>query len=325
MLEAVEIMVARNERPARGIVISLGCDEEVGGERGAQAQAKRFHDEGFRPFLILDEGFAVLDGVIDAVEPPVAGIGVAEKGYLTVSMKVEQTGGHASMPAKNTAIGVLAAAIAKLEANPMSARIDGAAAQFFDELAREMPFEKKLLFANRWLTSWLLVNELEKSPSTAATLRTTTAVTTAAGGVAENVLPEHASATVNFRIHPRDSVESVLSHVREVIDDDRVKLIVLGTANEPSGISPSSGAPWELLDRTIRSCFEDVIVAPSLVLAATDSRHYAGLSDNVYRFTPMRLKPADLDRIHGLNERIPTGDYMTMIQFYLQLMRGAAL
>jgi carboxypeptidase PM20D1 len=325
MLEAIESMVSRNEQPQRGVVIAFGCDEEVGGDRGAKAQAARFKAEGLEPFLILDEGFAVLDGVIDAVEPPVAGIGIAEKGYLTVQMQVEQTGGHASMPAKNTAIGILAAAIAELEENPMSASIDGASARFFDELARAMPFEKKILFANRWLLSALLVNELEKTPSTAATLRTTTAVTQAAGGIAENVLPESATATVNFRIHPRDSVESVLTHVRTTIDDDRVKLSVLGSPSEPSGLSPAEGAPWELLDRTIRSCFEGVIVAPSLVLAATDSRHYAGLSDHVYRFTPMRLNPNDLDRIHGVNERIPTGDYMVMIQFYAQLLRGSSL
>ncbi len=324
VLEAVEYMISRNELPDRGVIIALGCDEEVGGERGAQQQAMRFREEGLAPFLILDEGFAVLDGVIDAVQANVAGIGIAEKGYLTVELQVEQTGGHASMPGPSTSIGILAAAIARLEENPMEARIDGAVGLFFDELAREMPFEKKLLFANRWLLESFLVSELEKQASTGATLRTTTAVTSTRGGIAENVLPESAQATVNFRIHPRDTVESVLAHVRQTIADERVKLVVLGAASEPSAVSPAQGAPWRLIEHTIRECFEGVIVAPSLVLGATDSRHYAGLSEHVYRFTPMKLKPADLDRIHGINERIPTGDYLDMIQFYVQLMRNGA-
>jgi carboxypeptidase PM20D1 len=253
----------------------------------------------------------------------VAGIGIAEKGYLTLRLEVQQGGGHASMPGKNSAIGILAAAITSLESNPMEAHIDGAVGLFFDELAREMEFGPKLLFANRWLTEGLLIRELEKQPSTAATLRTTTAVTTTTGGVAENALPESASATINFRIHPRDSIAGVLEHVSETVGDDRVRVEIQGTPSEPSGTSPANGAAYALLEQTIRECFEGVIVAPSLVLAATDSRHYAGLSPNVYRFNPIRLQSKDLDRIHGINERIPAKDYLAMIRFYRQLLSNS--
>jgi carboxypeptidase PM20D1 len=323
MLEAAELLISANERPRRGVVFSFGYDEEIGGERGARAQAERFAEEGLAPHLILDEGFVVLDGVIDAVQPMVAGIGIAEKGYLTLRLEVQQGGGHASMPGKNSAIGILAAAITSLESNPMEAHIDGAVGLFFDELAREMEFGPKLLFANRWLTEGLLIRELEKQPSTAATLRTTTAVTTTTGGVAENALPESASATINFRIHPRDSIASVLEHVSETVGDDRVRVDIQGTPSEPSGTSPANGAAYALLEQTIRECFEGVIVAPSLVLAATDSRHYAGLSPNVYRFNPIRLQSKDLDRIHGINERIPAKDYLAMIRFYRQLLSNS--
>ena len=323
MLEAAERMLTAGERPRRSVIFSFGLDEEIGGELGAEAQAARFAAGGLEPFLILDEGFAVLDGVIDAVERPVAGIGIAEKGYVTLQLSVSHAGGHTSMPTPQSAIGILAAAITRLESSPAPPAIDGAVAAFFDELAREMPFGKRLLFSNRWLTAPLLIPALDKAPGTAALLRTTCAVTMTAAGVADNVLPAAASATVNLRVHPRESVVEAVNRVRRLIDDPRVTIDLDGETQEPSALSPATGPAWDLLASTIRECYDDVIVAPALVLGGTDSRHYASLSPNVYRFNGLRLGPDDLERIHGIDERITTRNYLEMIRFYLQLLRNA--
>ena len=270
--------------------------------------------------MILDEGYGVLEGVVELVAPPIAAVGIAEKGLVTLELLVSATGGHASMPADQTSLGVLSAALAALEREQLSARLDGAPALFFDELARKMPFAQRFLFANRWITEPLLRRELLKQPTTAALVRTTTAVTTASAGVAENVLPERARATVNFRVHTRDDVQGVIEHAREVIDDERVQLTVIGESYEPSAVSPTEGEAWELLERTIRECYPGALVAPSLVVGATDARHYAGLSRSVYRFNGVRLGPEDLARIHGVDERISTGNYLEMIRFYLRLI-----
>lgn len=320
MLEALEILFGRGARPRRGVVVALGLDEEIGGAAGARAQAARFAEEGLEPFLILDEGYGVLEGVVELVAPPIAAVGIAEKGLVTLELLVSATGGHASMPADQTSLGVLSAALAALEREQLSARLDGAPALFFDELARKMPFAQRFLFANRWITEPLLRRELLKQPTTAALVRTTTAVTTASAGVAENVLPERARATVNFRVHTRDDVQGVIEHAREVIDDERVQLTVIGESYEPSAVSPTEGEAWELLERTIRECYPGALVAPSLVVGATDARHYAGLSRSVYRFNGVRLGPEDLARIHGVDERISTGNYLEMIRFYLRLI-----
>jgi carboxypeptidase PM20D1 len=322
MLEAVELLLSEGFRPRRAVILCFGLDEELGGNEGARAQAQRFADEGLRPHLILDEGYAVLEGVLDVVASPIAAVGVAEKGQLTLELRVRADGGHASMPEAQTSLGILAGAIAALERNPMPARLDGAPALFCDELAREMSFGQRFLFANRWITEPLLRRALLAKAGSAALVRTTTAVTTANAGVAPNVLPEEARATVNFRIHPRDDVAAVLERVRAVIDDERVELVVLGEAVEPSPTSPARGEAWELLERTIRECYPGVIVAPSLVVGATDARHYAALCPNVYRFTGLRLGPEDLERIHGVNERISTKNYLELIRFYRRLIQN---
>ena len=114
-----------------------------------------------------------------------------------------------------------------------------------------------------------------------------------------------------------------MEHVRSVIDDPRVQISVMGEPWESSSISPVEGPAWTLLETTIRECYPGVQVAPTLVLGATDARHYAGLSKNVYRFNGIRLGPEDLSRIHGTDERISTRNYLEMIRFYARLIERA--
>jgi carboxypeptidase PM20D1 len=324
ILEALEHLGTRGFRPRRGVVVALGLDEEIGGERGARAQAARFAAEGLRPHLVLDEGYGVLEGLVGPVKAPVAAIGVAEKGQLTVELVARAQGGHASMPERETAAGVLAAALQRLETHPAPARLDGTPGAFFDALAGEMEPGPRYLFANRWLFEPLLRRVLLDAPGTAALLRTTLAITRVEAGTADNALPQLARARVDLRLHPREGVEEALERLRRVVDDPRVELTALPGARPATPASPAEGPAWELLVRTIRDCYPDAVVAPALTVAATDSRHYQGLGPCVYRFNGLRLGPEDLARIHGTNERIPTGDYLAMVRFYARLVENAS-
>jgi carboxypeptidase PM20D1 len=64
----------------------------------------------------------------------------------------------------------------------------------------------------------------------------------------------------------------------------------------------------------------EAIVAPSLVVAATDTRHYEGIADDIYRFLPFVLGPDDTRGIHGIDERIPVEGYKDCVRFYVQLL-----
>ena len=65
-------------------------------------------------------------------------------------------------------------------------------------------------------------------------------------------------------------------------------------------------------------------MAPYLVVGGTDSRHYASLTRNVYRFLPVLADPPDLRRFHGTDERVSVDNYAQVIQFYGQFIRGFA-
>lgn len=326
IVEAVDALLAEGFVPERTVYLAFGHDEEVGGAEGARAMAELLAKRGVRLAWVLDEGGLVVRDMLPGVPSPVAVVGVAEKGAVSIGLKLDAPGGHSSTPPPHTAIGDLAAAVVRIERNPMPARIDGVTADLLDALAPELPFPARLVVANRWLFGPFLRWGLEGFPPTAAMLRTTTAVTMFNAGVKENVLPTEATAVVNFRIHPRDSIQKVVEHVERTIDDDRIDLQVgLRTKpREPSPVSPIDGPAFAGLAHTIRSIFPEAVVAPYLVVGGTDSRHYGVLSENVYRFMPFVLSGDDTRLAHGTDEHITVENLGRGVRFYRQLLLDAA-
>ena len=322
-LEAVEALLQEGFSPKRTVYIASGFDEEIGGDGGAKKIAEYLKSSGVELEYTIDEGSVITQGIIPGVKAPAALIGIAEKGYVTLELSVEGQAGHSSMPPKQTAIGVLSAAIEKLEANQFPADMSGPTGMLFDYIGREMSFVYKMLFSNRWLFGSVLQSQLAASPATNATIRTTTAATMFNAGVKSNVLPSSATAAVNFRILPGGSVQGVIDHVNTVVNDPRVKVKVLGEFSEPSPVSDISSASFMIVYKTTKQVFPDALVAPSLVIAGTDSKHFVGVARNLFRLNPHRLGKEDLAMLHGMNEKISLENYGECIKFYMQLIRNS--
>jgi carboxypeptidase PM20D1 len=322
LFEAVEQLAASGFRPARTVYLALGHDEEVSGTRGARAITERLATQGVRLWMSLDEGLAIVRGA-GGVTRPVALIGIAEKGFLTLEVTARAAGGHSSTPPTESAIGKLAQAIRLIEQNPMPARIEGVVGQMLDALAPELPLERRVVVANRGLFGPILEWVLAADPATNAMIRTTTAVTMVRGGVKENVLPQSATATVNFRLLPGDRAEDVIAHVREVLADPTLE-ITTRVANEASAVAPASGPQFDAIAGALRELDPALPVAPALVLGGTDSRWYGQISDAAYRFAPFLFEPSDLTRPHGTDERISLENVRQGIRFYGALLRHAA-
>jgi carboxypeptidase PM20D1 len=126
MLEAAEQMIKAGFRPKRTIYFAFGHDEEVGGLRGAKAIAALLASRGVRLDYVLDEGLLITEGLIKGLDRPAALIGVAEKGYATLVLTAHATPGHSSMPPRDTAIGMMSAALARLEDHRLPTQIRGA-------------------------------------------------------------------------------------------------------------------------------------------------------------------------------------------------------
>jgi carboxypeptidase PM20D1 len=262
--------------------------------------------------------------MVPSVEEPVAFVGVAEKGYMSLELSVTAKGGHSSRPPAQTAIGILGAAIVSLEENPMPARLGKVTSMTMDTLAPEMDIGPRTLLANRWLFGRGIEYAMGRVPEAAPMVRTTTAATIIKAGTKDNVLPIRAAAVVNFRLAPEDTPDAVIAHVQAVIDDDRVDVKPVEAPRPASEPSVVGNEAWKLLARTIREMHPDTIVTPYLVIGGTDARHYQGLSDSVYRFKAGRVDTETLDRVHGTDERLSIEDYADTIGFYVRLIENAA-
>ena len=324
MLEAAEMMARSGLRPRRTVYFAFGHDEEVGGQRGAKAIVQLLKSRGVKLEFVLDEGLLILEGALKGIDKPMALIGVAEKGFVTLTLNVSATPGHSSLPPRETAIGMMSAALAQLENKRMPAEVRGVSLEMFDTLAPEMSGFNRVVLANLWLFKPLLQRQLEKTPTTEAAIRTTTALTIFNAGNQDNVLPGNASATVNFRLLPGDTQASVIDHVRKAIGNDKVAIQPSPVNNDPSPISATASAGYRALNKTIREVFPGVVVSPGLMVAATDSRHFAEIADSVFRFIPVQAKTEDLTRFHGTNERISVANYADMIRFYRRFIETAA-
>ncbi|MBR0824967.1 M20 family peptidase [Bradyrhizobium manausense] len=324
MLEAAEQMAKEGFRPKRTIYFAFGHDEEVAGTRGAKSIAAALAARGVRFDFVLDEGLLIVEGVMKGLDKPAALIGLSEKGYATLVLTAHSTPGHSSMPPRETAIGMMSAALARLEDNRLPMQIRGTVAEMFDTLAPEMSGFNRVVLSNLWLFRPLVLREFEKTGPAEATVRTTTALTIFNAGDKDNVLPGNAEATVNFRLLPGDTQDSVTDHVRTTIKNEKISIAPFPGNTNPPPVTGTSSKSYQALTRTIREIFPDVVVAPGLMVAATDSRHYADITDNIFRFSPVRANSEDLKRFHGTNERLSIEGYADMIRFYRRLIENTA-
>lgn len=322
ILEAVECLLSENYQPKRTIYIAFGHDEEIGGSRGAKVMASTLEKRGVKAGYILDEGMAITQGMVPMIKKPVALIGTSEKGQMTVTLSVKMEGGHSSTPEKETAISVLSKALNKILEHPMKTGIEGSVNDFIRYIGPEMPWYAKIVFANTWLFRKIIINIYQGSASGHALIATTVAPTILRAGTKANILPEKAEAVLNFRILPGETSADIVRQLTKVLSDDRVVLTIEEGANEPSPVSPVNTPGFETIRKTIREVYPEALIAPTLMLASSDSKSYGKISRNIYKFAPIYVHKADMAAIHGVNERNSRISFNRGINFYYRLLQN---
>ncbi|MDX2036503.1 MAG: M20/M25/M40 family metallo-hydrolase [Isosphaeraceae bacterium] len=329
LLEAAEALLESGFVPRCDIYFAFGHDEELGGTAGNARLARMLAERGVRFRFVLDEGGTIAEGILSGIDRPIAFVGIAEKGLATIRITTHGSGGHASMPVAPSAVGILARILVDLEANPSPSKIDGALETMLDHLAPEMGGLNRLVAANHRLLGPVILAGFSQVPTLDAMTRTTTALTRLEAGEKSNVLPQTAEAFVHLRLIPGDDSAAALRRIEARVralgfDEKAAKVAIEPGSVDPSAISAIDSAEFASLRRSISEIYPDAIVAPGLSMVATDSRHYAPISDAIYRFLPLRLTREDLSRIHGTDERIRVEDYERMIGFLARLIENLA-
>jgi carboxypeptidase PM20D1 len=319
ILEAVEASLERGVTPHNDIYLSFGHNEETSGT-GTVAIVALLESRGIRPGLVLDEGGAVVEGIFPGVTKPIAVVGVSEKGIMSVELAVAQDGGHASTPPKLSATTRLARAIVRLNGRPFRASFTTPNIEMISTIGAHARQPYRWVFTNLWLTRGLLLRLFARlGDETNAMIRTTGVVTQLSGSQAENALAETATAILNVRVAVDSSVDAALAHIRHAIRDDAVTVTPLHPS-EPSPISPTTGAQWNLVRATIEAVYPGTIVTPYIQLGASDSRHFTRICNAVYRFTPFEISREERGTLHAVNERIHVATWLRGIEFYEKLV-----
>ena len=306
LLEAVEKLLEESYEPSRTIFLAFGHDEEVGGSNGASAIALNLKAKGVHATMTIDEGGYIAENLVPGLESPVAIINLAEKGFASFRLIVKTSGGHSSAPPRENTIGMLAQAIVDLENNQLPYKLVKPINHQLEYVGAELPFFKKMAFANPWLFKKSILETLNAHTSTAPTI--------ISGGVKNNVIPTIAEATINFRILPGETIESVKQHITNTISN-KINVESVGFLTNPSPVSSIDSENFKILEKTIRDMFPNSIVVPGLLGGGTDARYFYEISDDVYRFYPTRIGPNSKKRFHGIDEKISKDNYKEIIEF----------
>jgi len=320
MLQACEDFLEDGFKPARTVILAFGHDEETGGDRGAAEIVRILKQRGVSLRSVLDEGGYIYS--YPWLESDVAVIGLAEKGYLTLKLKAQGLQGHASAPELSTAAGNLCSCLAELEKNQMPAKLCSPVKMMLK--ATSDMLRQSLISSGASPEPEEMMQIIEQWPSGNALIRTTTAITMIQGSSKENIIPSEPFALVNFRAVPGDHSREILNHVKRIAEPFGVAVTYLDTnhIHEPSAIASMESDEYRIIKSAVRDTWPDMPVVPGIFPAATDSRHYCAIVDNVYRFEPVHLGSKGIGALHSDGESLAVEDYFNAISFYSSYMRS---
>ena len=302
-------------QPDRDIIVALTADEEGGDHNGVQWLLEN-HAELIDAEYALNEGGggAMKDGKHIA-----NGVQASEKVYQSFTLEVTNPGGHSSLPLKDNAIYHLADALVRIRNHDFPVSLNEVTQLFFE---RSAELEKgELADAMRGVLQSppdpAAIAYFSNTPFYNSRLRTTCVATMLNAGHAENALPQRALATINCRVLPGESIDSVENTLATVIGDDQVSMSRVNDAN-PSPPSPLTPEMLGAIESVTDSLWPGVPVIPMMSTGATDGLYLRNAGIPVYGVSGLFNDINDV-RAHGQNERIRIESYFEGQEFLYQL------
>ena len=320
VLETAEKLLEEGFVPEDDIYLAFSGEEEPHGP-SADLMAQKIHEKNHEIKFVLDEGGAVVENIFPGTDNRIAVIGIGEKGVMDLKLKVGGKGGHASQPPAKSLVGKLSKGLVNIENNPMPIHLNPPFVKLIDKVGRYASFPIRIVLANLKIFKPVLNLAGKKlGGELNALMRTSFAFTTLEGSKQINVMPPSVEAGINIRCLKEDSKDDILNHIKKVSKIENLDLEV-PFYEGASNYSKTDVASYRLLEKSINETWEDAIVSPYLMIAASDSRYYSKFSDRVYRFSAMEMTKEERGLIHGEDEKIRLEEWKNTLRFYYRIMK----
>lgn len=305
-------------RPSRDIIAAFTADEEVGEEQnGVKWLVKNRRD-------LIDAAFAInVDGapgeILDGKRLDY-GVETSQKVYVTWHLTVTNKGGHSSEPRPDNAIYQLSEALTKLSRYSFPITLNDTTRAYFNKMASLETGAKRADMLAAAKGDAAAQQRLTKDTAYNAILHTTCVATMLSAGVQENALPSSAEATVQCRVLPGESADSVKTRIAQAIADPAIKITMSGTFN-PSPPSPLSPDIFGAIEKTVHGMWPGVPVIPAMAAGASDSIFTRNAGIPSYGAGGGWDDIADV-RAHGRDERRDMGHFQSDVEFTYRLMKA---
>jgi len=286
-------------KPGRDVVLALSGDEETTMATTAEL-AKRLKDAEL--VLNTDGG----GGGLKNGKPTPYGIQGAEKTYADFTLTFTDPGGHSSRPTPTNAIYRLAKALDRLAAYrfPTVSNEITRASFAAEAAATPGPLGEAMKRFAADPKDEAAVETLSTAPDYNPSLRTTCVATMLSGGHAANALPQKASATINCRIFPGTSSESVRKTLLEVVADPTATVTRADDGSIDSPASPLRPDVMAAVSKAVHARYPGLAIVPSQDDGASDSMYFRALGIPSYGVSGLFMEQGQ-SFIHGLNEKAP--------------------
>jgi acetylornithine deacetylase/succinyl-diaminopimelate desuccinylase-like protein len=311
-------------KPSRDIIVALTADEEGGGPYNGVIWLLKNKRELIDADLCLNEGGG---GMMVGGKKIANNIQVSEKSYADFKFEVRNKGGHSSVPMPDNAIYHLATALERLSRYGFPLKTDEVTRAYFHEMAKveEGAFREDLTKVTEGsgdAAREAMQRVASASPRWNSMLRTTCVATELAGGHALNALPQLATANVNCRIFPGDSIESVQKALRQAVSDDQVSIKVQGDVD----VGPASPMRPDVLKTVARwsdTLWPGVLTIPVMSTGATDGRYLRVAGIPTYGVSGFFSDRDDV-RSHGRDERMGVNAFYEGQNFLYDVVKELA-
>jgi acetylornithine deacetylase/succinyl-diaminopimelate desuccinylase-like protein len=288
-------MKKEDYRPDRDLILALTADEEGG------------------------------DFEMDKGKKLAVGIQASEKLYQDYDVKVENPGGHSSLPRPDNAIYELAGGLLRLERTQFPFELNDVTRGYFareaDIVGGTTGADMKAILETP--PNRDAIKRLSQVPYYNSRMRTTCVATRVEAGHANNALAGTARANVNCRILPGHSPEEIQQTLAQIMADPKITITpstVLGGSSRPNPPSPLRPDVMGAIQHVVAQMWPGVPVVPVMDAGASDGAITRGFGMPTYGVPGVFIDIND-DRSHGRDERLPVASFYEGVDFYYHFIR----